>query len=140
MAISRPTPRAAPVTTATLPLSSIDPPHTNWNAASRYHSPPTPNSPAAGAQKWPDARRRRARRQRRRWPFFSAGGSAPPGVQGGDVRGAEDEHDRRVVDEHHEGDQDAERAVDLVVDADLADVDAEELLGDLPQARGQQAA
>src|SRR5439155_173730 len=56
------------------------------------------------------------------------------------VSRAHDEDDRRVVHEHDEGDEDGERPVDLVVDADLTDVQPEELLGDLPQDAGHDAA
>src|SRR5688572_32963496 len=108
IAISRPMPRAAPVTTAALPLSMRSSPCEVRNARHDTTPPRAACLPAL------------TRVERRH------------------VRGAEREDDRGVVDEHHEGDEDAEGAVDLVVDADLADVETEELLGDLPQQRRQQ--
>src|SRR5438876_9643350 len=70
----------------------------------------------------------------------SSGRPAMASVEGGDEGAGEHEHDRRVVDEHDERDEDAERAVDLVVRPDLLDVEPEELLGGLPeQAREHRA-
>src|SRR2546425_3125444 len=53
----------------------------------------------------------------------SSGRPAMASVEGGDEGAGEHEHDRRVVDEHDERDEDAERAVDLVVRPDLLDVE-----------------
>src|SRR5262245_65652204 len=104
-------PRPAPVTTATLPLSIMSVSLSSWSQ--KPHDDSTVVS----------APRLRSK----------GGASAPARVEGGDERPGEDEHDRGVVDEHREGDEDRQGAVDLVVEADALDVQAEELLGDLPQ-------
>src|SRR5262249_42560503 len=111
-------PRPAPVTTATLPLSIMSVP-----------SAPGVRSPTTIAQSSP-APRLRSR----------GGASARARVEGGDERAGEDEDDRGVVHEHREGDEDRQGAVDLVVEADALDVQAEELLGDLPEHAGEDGA
>src|SRR5262245_650166 len=113
-AISRPIPRAPPVTTATLSLSTIA--RLPWPD----HPPaatPTITRPCPGAGAVP--------------------GLAVPSVAGGRVGATEDEHHRRVIAEHHEGHQHAERPVDLVVHAHPPDVEPEDLLGRLPHHAGQ---
>src|SRR5204862_4980951 len=112
-AISRPIPRPPPVITTALPLSIMSStlPVAVEQRGERYHSASCRRPPAG-----------------------------PLGGQRGDEGGAEDEDDAGVVHEHHERDEDAERAVDLVVDADTADVETEELLGDFPQHGGQDGA
>src|SRR5437016_14668067 len=63
----------------------------------------------------------------------SSGRPAMASVEGGDEGAGENEHNRGLVDENDERDEDAERAVDLVVRPDLLDVEPEELLGGLPE-------
>src|SRR2546428_3289582 len=101
-------PRPAPVTTATLPFSMSSLPTKNANAGDHT------------TVHW-------ALRTRPRTSLSLAR------VERGDERAAEDEHDRGVVDEHHEGHQHAQRSVDLVVHADLPDVEGEEPFRDFPQ-------
>src|SRR5882672_1997454 len=114
MAISRPMPRPAPVTTATLPLSIM-------SLSSRYVRSGADDNTLV------PVRRRRC-------------GVSAATVERRDEGAREDEHDGRVVDEHHERDQDSQRPVDLAVEADLQNVEAEELLGDLPQNARQDRA
>src|SRR6476646_3104642 len=49
--------------------------------------------------------------------------SASSGVQRRDIGSAKHENDGGVVHEHDEGDEDAEGAVNLIVDAHVADVE-----------------
>src|SRR5262249_47201422 len=106
-AISRPIPRAAPVTTATLSVSSMASP---FLACARARSrvarrPPRGSRPDYASTPPP------------------AAGSAAGGLEqgGGELR-AEDEDDPRVVGEHAERHEGAERPVDPVVDAHRQDV------------------
>src|SRR5256885_17117964 len=101
-AISRPIPRPPPVITTALPLSIMSStlPVAVEQRGERYHSASWRRPPAG-----------------------------PLGVQRGDEGGAEDDDEAGVGGEHHERDEHAEPAVDLVVDADTAAVEKAEVRG-----------
>src|SRR6266545_1333819 len=63
---------------------------------------------------------------------------ARPRAEGGGELRSQHEDDARVVGDHAEGHQGAERPVDLVVQAEGEDVPAEELLGRLPEHARQE--